>query len=150
MKLYVKIASKKLLGSCSIFRVILFIIYLLTDHTRLSVWVLDGDPGHTNLLKFALNEDTFPHTLVIFTIAMTTPWGILDQLQSWASMLGDHIDSLDLTPGKFILIICISVCQKHVFFLDKMCFVYQCFGKTHDIRYLAQKFKFLAHYMLSR
>ncbi|KPI98532.1 Cytoplasmic dynein 1 light intermediate chain 2 [Papilio xuthus] len=68
------------------------------DHTRLSVWVLDGDPGHTNLLKFALNEDTFPHTLVIFTVAMTTPWGLLDQLQSWASMLGDHIDKLDLTP----------------------------------------------------
>ncbi|XP_068621271.1 cytoplasmic dynein 1 light intermediate chain 2 [Battus philenor] len=68
------------------------------DHTRLSVWVLDGDPGHTNLLKFALNEDTFPHTLIILTVAMTTPWGILDQLQSWASVLGDHIDKLDLTP----------------------------------------------------
>ncbi|XP_045511723.1 cytoplasmic dynein 1 light intermediate chain 2 [Colias croceus] len=68
------------------------------DHTRLSVWVLDGDPGHTNLLKFALNEDTFPHTLVIFTVAMTTPWGILDQLHTWAAVLGDHIDKLDLTP----------------------------------------------------
>ncbi|CAH2065986.1 unnamed protein product, partial [Iphiclides podalirius] len=68
------------------------------DHTRLSVWVLDGDPGHTNLLKFALNEDTFPHTLVLLTVAMTTPWGILDQLQSWASVLGDHIDKLDLSP----------------------------------------------------
>ncbi|CAK1603534.1 unnamed protein product [Parnassius mnemosyne] len=68
------------------------------DHTRLSVWVLDGDPGHTNLLKFALNEETFPHTLVIFTVAMTTPWGILDQLQSWASALGDHIDKLNFTP----------------------------------------------------
>ncbi|KOB64602.1 Cytoplasmic dynein 1 light intermediate chain 2 [Operophtera brumata] len=55
------------------------------DHTRLSVWVLDGDPGHSNLLKFALNEDTFPHTLVILTVAMTTPWGLLDQLQSWAA-----------------------------------------------------------------
>lgn len=68
------------------------------DHTRLSVWVLDGDPGHTNLLKFALSEETFPHTLVILTVAMTTPWGILDQLQSWASVLGDHIDKLNLTP----------------------------------------------------
>ncbi|PZC80286.1 hypothetical protein B5X24_HaOG214985 [Helicoverpa armigera] len=68
------------------------------DQTRLSVWVLDGDPGHTNLLKFALSEETFPHTLVLLTVAMTTPWGILDQLQSWASVLGDHIDKLDLTP----------------------------------------------------
>lgn len=76
-------------------------IIFITDHTRLSVWVLDGDPGHTNLLKFALDEETFPHTLVILTVAMTTPWGILDQLQNWASELGDHIDKLDLTPGKF-------------------------------------------------
>ncbi|CAK1549614.1 unnamed protein product [Leptosia nina] len=68
------------------------------DHTRLSVWVLDGDPGHKNLLKFALNEETFPHTLVIFTVAMTTPWGILDQLQTWAEALGDHIQNLKLTP----------------------------------------------------
>ncbi|XP_063358989.1 cytoplasmic dynein 1 light intermediate chain 2 [Cydia amplana] len=68
------------------------------DQTRLSVWVLDGDPGHTNLLKFALNEETFPHSLVIFTVAMTTPWGILEQLQTWATVLGDHIDKLDLTP----------------------------------------------------
>ncbi|KAI8427460.1 hypothetical protein MSG28_001995 [Choristoneura fumiferana] len=68
------------------------------DQTRLSVWVLDGDPGHTNLLKFALSEETFPHSLVIFTVAMTTPWGILEQLQNWAAVLGDHIDKLDLTP----------------------------------------------------
>ncbi|GBP32113.1 Cytoplasmic dynein 1 light intermediate chain 2 [Eumeta japonica] len=67
------------------------------DHTRLSVWVLDGDPGHTNLLRFALNEETFPHTLVILTVSMATPWDIMDQLQSWAAVLGDHIDKLDLT-----------------------------------------------------
>lgn len=87
-----------------------------SDHTRLSVWVLDGDPGHTNLLKFALNEETFPHTLVIFTVAMTTPWGILDQLQSWASVLGDHIDKLDLTPGKSYmpLILCVLAIRQQL------------------------------------
>ncbi|XP_025832791.1 cytoplasmic dynein 1 light intermediate chain 2-like [Agrilus planipennis] len=66
------------------------------DHTRLSVWVLDGDPGHTGLLKFALNEETFPHTLVILTVTMTAPWGILEQLQHWASVLADHLDKLKL------------------------------------------------------
>lgn len=66
------------------------------DQTRLSVWVLDGDPGHANLLKFALNEETYTHTLVILTVAMTTPWGILDQLQNWASILADHIDTLKI------------------------------------------------------
>lgn len=66
------------------------------DNTRLSVWVLDGDPGHTDLLKFALNEETFRHTLVILTVTMTAPWGILEQLQHWASVLADHLDKLGL------------------------------------------------------
>ncbi|XP_076623604.1 dynein light intermediate chain isoform X1 [Colletes latitarsis] len=66
------------------------------DQTRLSVWVLDGDPGHANLLRFALNGERFPHTLVMLVAAMTTPWDILNQLQSWAALLGDHIDKLPL------------------------------------------------------
>ncbi|KAJ8917244.1 hypothetical protein NQ315_002261 [Exocentrus adspersus] len=66
------------------------------DHTRLSVWVLDGDPAHVDLLRFALNEETFQDTLVILTVAMTTPWGILEQLQHWASVLADHLDKLKL------------------------------------------------------
>ncbi|XP_056648252.1 cytoplasmic dynein 1 light intermediate chain 2 [Diorhabda sublineata] len=66
------------------------------DHTRLSVWVLDGDPAHVDLLKFALNEETFQETLVILTVSMTTPWGILEQLQHWASVLADYLDKLKL------------------------------------------------------
>lgn len=66
------------------------------DHTRLSVWVLDGDPAHTDLLRFALNEETFQDTLIILTVAMTTPWGVLEQLQHWASVLADHLDKLKL------------------------------------------------------
>lgn len=57
---------------------------------------MDGDPGHANLLRFALNAERFPHTLVMLVAAMTTPWAILDQLQSWAALLGDHIDKLPL------------------------------------------------------
>lgn len=67
------------------------------DNTRLSVWVLDGDTGHNNLLKFALDAETYPHTLVILTVTMTAPWGILEQLQHWASILADHIDKLDIS-----------------------------------------------------
>lgn len=60
------------------------------------MWVLDGDPGHTDLLKFALNEETFQHTLVILTVTMTAPWSILEQLQHWAAVLADHLDKLKL------------------------------------------------------
>ena len=60
------------------------------------MWVLDGDPGHSDLLRFALNEETFQHTLVILTVTMTAPWSILEQLQHWASVLADHLDKLNL------------------------------------------------------
>lgn len=57
---------------------------------------MDGDPSHAHLLRFALSEESFPHTLVMFVVAMTTPWGILDQLQTWATVLQDHIDRLKI------------------------------------------------------
>ena len=31
---------------------------------------------------------------------MTTPWNIMDQLQTWASMLQDHIDKLALSAER--------------------------------------------------
>lgn len=66
----------------------------VVDHTRLSVWVLDGEPSLAPLLRFALSPETFPHTLVMFVVAMTTPWSLLEQLENWATVLQDHIDRL--------------------------------------------------------
>lgn len=70
------------------------------DHARLSVWVLDGHPNHAQLLKFALPAEAMPNTLIMFVASMTTPWGILDQLQNWVSVLQDHIDSLKIPVDK--------------------------------------------------
>jgi dynein light intermediate chain 1 len=64
----------------------------------LGVWVLDGAPSHSNLLRFALNESTLRDTTVLLTASMTTPWSIVDQLQAWAGILHDHIDGLNLHP----------------------------------------------------
>uniref|UniRef100_A0A1A9V6L6 Dynein light intermediate chain n=1 Tax=Glossina austeni TaxID=7395 RepID=A0A1A9V6L6_GLOAU len=68
------------------------------DMTRLSVWVLDGDPGHKNLLHFALNKNNYTHTLVILTVSMTQPWFWLNQLTHWIKVLSEHIESLHLEP----------------------------------------------------
>ncbi|XP_037936250.1 cytoplasmic dynein 1 light intermediate chain 1 [Teleopsis dalmanni] len=68
------------------------------DMTRLGVWVLDGDPGHTNLLRFALNENNYAHTLVILTVSMTQPWGWLEQLNHWIKVLSEHIEKLEIKP----------------------------------------------------
>ncbi|XP_039280055.1 cytoplasmic dynein 1 light intermediate chain 2 isoform X2 [Nilaparvata lugens] len=70
------------------------------DHTRLSVWVLDGEPSHAHLLRFALTPASFPHTLVMFVVAMTTPWSLLEQLENWATVLHDHIDRLKIPPDQ--------------------------------------------------
>lgn len=72
------------------------------DLTRLGVWVLDGDPGHSNLLKFALNEQNYAHTLVILTVSMTAPWSWLDQLQNWIKILADHVDKLSIDSGIYL------------------------------------------------
>ena len=70
------------------------------DHTRLGHWILDGDPKHSNLLRFALTEENFTDTTVLLCVAMTTPWNIMDQLRNWATILQDHIDKLTLTAEK--------------------------------------------------
>ncbi|XP_058120274.1 cytoplasmic dynein 1 light intermediate chain 2-like [Anopheles ziemanni] len=70
------------------------------EQTRLNVWILDGDPAHTNLLKFALNENSYPHTLVLVTLSMTTPWNWKDQLEHWMKILENHIAGLSIDPEK--------------------------------------------------
>lgn len=70
------------------------------DHTRLGHWILDGDPEHSNLLRFALTEDNFTDSTVLLCVAMTTPWNIMDQLKNWARILQDHIDKLALSAEK--------------------------------------------------
>lgn len=69
------------------------------DQTRLGVWVLDGDPWHRNLLKFVLTEETIENTTVLLTASMTTPWTLLDSLQSWATLLEEHLTRLRLPPS---------------------------------------------------
>lgn len=69
---------------------------LFADVTRLGVWVLDGDVGHSNLLKFALNKSNYEHTLVILMVSMTTPWSWQDQLHHWVKLLSQHVDSLKI------------------------------------------------------
>ena len=36
----------------------------------------------------------------VFTVSMTTPWNIMHQLQTWASMLQDHMDKLALSAER--------------------------------------------------
>jgi len=60
------------------------------------VWVQDGNPKYSFLLKFALSEKNFKNTLIMFVVSMKTPWNIMDQLESWATLLQDYIDNLPI------------------------------------------------------
>lgn len=66
----------------------------------MGVWIPDGDGSCTNLLKFALNEGNFEHTMVAFVVSMSTPWNILESLKKWSTILRDHIKKLNLSESK--------------------------------------------------
>ncbi|PAA90697.1 hypothetical protein BOX15_Mlig011192g1 [Macrostomum lignano] len=68
--------------------------------TRLGVWVLDGDPRHQNLLRFALPKAAYQHTLAVLVGSAEAPWALLDSLQQWADILNRHVDRLGLDPDE--------------------------------------------------
>ncbi|XP_074644368.1 cytoplasmic dynein 1 light intermediate chain 2-like isoform X2 [Tubulanus polymorphus] len=68
------------------------------DQTRLSTWILDGDPHHAGLLKYCLSEETFEHTLLLLVVSMSQPWAVVDGLRRWSSILRDHIELLRIDP----------------------------------------------------
>lgn len=67
------------------------------DHTRLGVWILDGDEYYASLLKFALNEENFEDTIVLICASMAEPWKIKDALEQWAEILEKHVSRLKIT-----------------------------------------------------
>ncbi|XP_014671422.1 PREDICTED: cytoplasmic dynein 1 light intermediate chain 2-like [Priapulus caudatus] len=68
------------------------------DQSRLGVWTLDGDPHHTNLMKYVLTRRGFADTAVLLIASMATPWSIVDSLRSWTTILQDAVDRLRVAP----------------------------------------------------
>ena len=50
------------------------------------------------LLRFALSEESFPHTLICLTVSMARPWTIMSSLDRWSQLLRRHIDRLKISP----------------------------------------------------
>jgi len=36
----------------------------------------------------------------MLTVSMATPWSIIEQLQNWAGILHDYVDSLNMSPDR--------------------------------------------------
>ncbi|TGZ50416.1 hypothetical protein CRM22_010811 [Opisthorchis felineus] len=77
----------------------------LTDESReeplqLCIWCLDGDPEHSNLLKFAVTKANIWHTMLVICLDLSDPWSLLNDLQLWLSITEKHVARLKLDPGE--------------------------------------------------
>lgn len=61
------------------------------ESVRLGVWVLDGDPAYSKLIRFPLQAAPLERCVVLLCASMTEPWAILDSLQRWTRILDDHL-----------------------------------------------------------
>jgi len=68
------------------------------DSTKLGAWILDGDIKHVSLLNFALTESNFEHSCCLLVASMSQPWNIMRSLETWATVLEKHIESLGIKP----------------------------------------------------
>lgn len=70
------------------------------DSTKLGAWILDGDLKHVKLMNFALTEANFEHSCCLLVASMSKPWNIMKSLETWATVLEKHIESLNMKPAK--------------------------------------------------
>uniref|UniRef100_UPI00358E1848 cytoplasmic dynein 1 light intermediate chain 2-like isoform X1 n=1 Tax=Myxine glutinosa TaxID=7769 RepID=UPI00358E1848 len=67
------------------------------ERTCCSVWVMDGDPFHHNLLRFALTSGNMHSSLVLLVADLARPWQIPEALNRWSAVLRDYIHTLNLS-----------------------------------------------------
>lgn len=119
----------------------------MSDSTRLGVWVLDGDPGHLNLLNFALPKENYPHTLVMLVASMTSPCTIMDQLEMWSDKLHKHLKSLNIDPD--VEKECRQKCKRRfiypyiIFLVNLQLFTLMFAYKTPLVKFFSFNLKFL-------
>lgn len=70
------------------------------NQTKLGVWILDGDPFYTPLLKYALDENSLDETTILLMASMTKPWDIFQTIYSWTDILKNHIEGLNLSESE--------------------------------------------------
>uniref|UniRef100_A0A8C4RAL2 Dynein light intermediate chain n=1 Tax=Eptatretus burgeri TaxID=7764 RepID=A0A8C4RAL2_EPTBU len=67
------------------------------ERTCCSVWVMDGDPFHHNLLRFALTSGNMHSSLVLLVADLARPWQIPEALDRWSTVLQDYIHTLNIS-----------------------------------------------------
>ncbi|XP_018646398.1 dynein light intermediate chain, putative [Schistosoma mansoni] len=64
---------------------------------NLSVFIIDGNPIQSHLLKFVITEDSFNDQMALMVVSINEPWKIIEALEKWAEILNKHINKLKLS-----------------------------------------------------
>ncbi|CAH8650162.1 unnamed protein product [Schistosoma intercalatum] len=75
---------------------------------NLSVFVIDGNPIQSYLLKYVMTEDSFNDQMAIIVVSINEPWKIIEALEKWAEILNKHISKLKLSKKM------IKVCKSRI------------------------------------
>ena len=57
---------------------------------RIGAYVLDGNAEFRSLLQYIVTSTTACNTLVIITLDMSRPWTLVQSLERWFRLLGEH------------------------------------------------------------
>ncbi len=62
----------------------------------MGIWTLDGVVWHSQLLQFALRENSVSDTVAMIIIDLSQPWNVLESLERWTQVLNKHVNSLKI------------------------------------------------------
>lgn len=58
---------------------------------RIDFWQLEGEPAHSDLLRFALNEATVATALALIVLDFSQPWALAATLRKWLTILAEQV-----------------------------------------------------------
>ncbi|KAK4474316.1 hypothetical protein MN116_000401, partial [Schistosoma mekongi] len=64
---------------------------------NLNVFVADGNPIQSHLLKYVITVDSFSDQMILIVVSINEPWQIIETLEKWADILNKHISKLKLS-----------------------------------------------------
>ncbi|XP_062501034.1 cytoplasmic dynein 1 light intermediate chain 2-like [Corticium candelabrum] len=72
-----------------------------SDETSSSirVWTLDVDRVNALHLGLGVNSRSIESLVVVIVVDMSTPWTIMETLETWTKLLKEHVDGLQLPSG---------------------------------------------------
>ncbi|TNN20037.1 Cytoplasmic dynein 1 light intermediate chain 2 [Schistosoma japonicum] len=75
---------------------------------NLSVFIVDGNPIQSQLLRYVITVDSFSDQMILIVVSINEPWYIIETLEKWADILNKHIGKLNLSEDM------IKACRRNI------------------------------------